>query len=152
MDTLNNRNINKPYTSLFSYNRTQSILNYIAIRNYWSILVIENSSHTNARKLPTSRKDMTIWNDARDRCFDWNDCVKTCIKSKYIEYERLKILFRKITQPFPKTPLNRNPSKPNLVPLCVFICDVLYISGNLKKLGILKVDSNRLIELTNQIG
>ena len=26
--------------------------------------------------------------------------------SKYIEYERLKILVRKITQPFPKTPLH----------------------------------------------
>jgi len=50
------------------------------------ILVIENSSHTNARGLPTSRKHMTIWNDASDRCFD---CVKTCNMSKYIAYERL---------------------------------------------------------------
>jgi len=63
--------------------------------------VIENNSHTNARGLPTSRKLMTIRIDARDRCFDWKDCVKTCYMSKYIKYERLKILFRKITQPFP---------------------------------------------------
>ena len=27
--------------------------------------------------------------------------------AKYIEYERLKILFRKFMQPFPKTSLNR---------------------------------------------
>jgi len=40
--------------------------------------VIENSSHTNARGLQTSRKDMTIQNDARNSCFNWNDCVKTC--------------------------------------------------------------------------
>ena len=39
--------------------------------------------------------------------FEWIDCAKTCNMSKYIEYERLKILFRKIIQPFPKTPLNR---------------------------------------------
>jgi len=41
--------------------------------------VIENSSHTIAHRLPTSRKHVTIWNDARDRCFDWNDCFKTCM-------------------------------------------------------------------------
>jgi len=51
--------------------------------------VIENSSHTIAHRLPTSRKHVTIWNDARDRCFDWNDCFKTCNMSKYVEYERL---------------------------------------------------------------
>jgi len=51
--------------------------------------VIENSSHTNARGLQTSRKHMTIRNDAHDCCFDWNDCVKTCNMSKYVEYERL---------------------------------------------------------------
>ena len=68
--------------------------------------MIENSSHTNARGLPTSRKHMTIQNDASDRCFD---CVKTCNMSKYIVYERLKILVRKITQPFSKTPLNWKP-------------------------------------------
>jgi len=51
--------------------------------------VIENSSHTIAHRLPTSRKHVTIWNDARDRCFDWNDCFKTCNMSKYREYERL---------------------------------------------------------------
>ena len=39
-------------------------------------------------------------------CLRYN---KTCNMSKYIEYERLKILVRKITQPFPKTPLNRKP-------------------------------------------
>ena len=25
---------------------------------------------------------MRIWNDVRDRCFDWNDCVKICNMSK----------------------------------------------------------------------
>jgi len=37
--------------------------------------VIENSSHTNACGLPTSRKHMTIRNDVRARCFDWYDWV-----------------------------------------------------------------------------
>jgi len=30
----------------------------------------------------SSRKHMTIQNDVRARCFDWNDCVKTCNMSK----------------------------------------------------------------------
>ena len=29
--------------------------------------------------------------------------------NKYMEYERLRVLFQKITQPFPKTPLSRKP-------------------------------------------
>ena len=72
-------------------------------------MLIENSARTNARGLPTSRKHMTIRNHLRNRCFYRNDCVKTCNMFKYIEYERLKILFLKIIQPFPKTPLNRKP-------------------------------------------
>jgi len=69
--------------------------------------VFENSSHTKASEIQTSRKHMTIRNDVRDCWFDWNDCVKTCNMSKYIEYERFKILFQKIIQPIPQTPLNR---------------------------------------------
>jgi len=37
--------------------------------------VIENSSHTNSRRLPMWRKQMTIRNDVHDHCFDWYDCV-----------------------------------------------------------------------------
>jgi len=71
--------------------------------------VIENSSHTNGRGLPTSQKNLAIRNDVLDRCFDWNDCVKSCNMSKHIENERLKILFWKVIQPFPKTPQYRKP-------------------------------------------
>jgi len=35
---------------------------------------------------------------------------------------------------------------------CQSIIECLYFAGNLKKLSILKMDSNRLIELTPQIG
>jgi len=73
----------------FTIRPTALQLNYIASRNSWSILVIENSSHTNARGLPSSRKHMTIRYDAHDRCFDWNDRVETCNMSKYTEYEKL---------------------------------------------------------------
>ena len=95
--------------------------------------MIETSSHKNARRLPTSRKHMTIRNEARDRRFDWNDCVKTCNMSKCIEYEKLKILhvFRKNTRPFHKTPLNWKPnilSGPTRFGLEGFHCTCIYKS------------------------
>jgi len=105
---INKLDINRP-NAITTLSKELSILNYIASRNSWLILVIENNAHRNARGLSTSRKHMTIRNDALDRCFDLNDCVKTCNMSKYIEYGRLKILFQKITQPLLKAPLNRKP-------------------------------------------
>jgi len=44
---------------------------------------------------------MTIRNEVCNPWFDKNDCFITCNMSKYIKYERLKILFQKIIQPFP---------------------------------------------------
>jgi len=48
---------------------------------------------------------MTIRNEVCNPWFDKNDCFITCNMSKYIKYERLKILFQKIIQPFPIKPL-----------------------------------------------
>ena len=59
----------------------------------------------NARGLQTSRKHLTFRNEVQDRCFDWNNCVKTCNMSNNIKNERLKILIQKIIQQFPKNPL-----------------------------------------------
>jgi len=68
--------------------------------------VIENSSNTNARRLPTSRKHMTIRNDIRDCCFDWNDYVKNVICPNA---SNMKGYYSGFVLPFPKTgnPFNR---------------------------------------------
>jgi len=54
------------YIGITRYLLSQKYLNCIPSRDSRSILVIENSSHTNARGLPTLRKHMTIRNDVQD--------------------------------------------------------------------------------------